>query len=90
MLFAPVTMVVARPHPPAADQAASHCAAQGDTDQRAPIKHVHCMGACSGVEVAMARLTAPMALPLAAAPILTESLLDEMLIERDTPPPRLS
>lgn len=74
---------------PSADQTASHCAGDDD-NHHVPTKQFHCMGACSGIEVGIARLTARMASPADIVPVPTMSSLKDVLLERDTPPPRPS
>lgn len=90
MLLAPLAMAAARAQPPGAEPAASHCAEVADTDQHAPAKPLRCIGACSAIEVGVVRLAArtdvisqALALPQLASP-------QGVLLERDTPPPRLA
>lgn len=88
MLFAPIAMATACAPMPSAAQGAGHCAGD-DGDEHAQTKQFQCMGACSGIEVGIARFAARMASPLVAIPIPTASSLSDVLLERDTPPPRL-
>lgn len=89
MFFTPLTMATARAMSPAADQTASHCTG-GDAAQHPMAKQLLCLGACSGIEVGVAQLTARLAAPLAAIPIPAVSSLSDILLERATPPPRLT
>ncbi len=89
MLFAPVAMAAACMPMPSAGHAASHCAG-GDAHQHGPAKQFHCMGACSGVEVEIARFVTPMASPIAAIPIPIAPSPRGVLPKLDSPPPRLS
>lgn len=93
MLIAPLAMTAACAHHPgipATSQSAGHCAEMGDSDRHAPTKPSQCSGVCSAVEVAVPRIAARMASRSAAAPIPAMSSLGGILLENDTPPPRLS
>lgn len=89
MLFAPVAMAPNCASMPMAEQTASHYA-DDDADQHMPTKQqAHCMGACSGVNMAVVtRFPARIASPLAPVPISATSLPSGVLLDRDTPPPR--
>jgi len=90
MLFAPLAMAAPRVQAPIADQATSHCAQSADADQHAPVKQVRCIGACAAVEVGVPRLEARAHVVRTALPLPRLSSPLGVLLERDTPPPRLS
>jgi len=90
MLLAPLAMAAARAQPPGPDQATSHCAQSADTDQHAPAKPLRCVGACSAIEVGVVRLAARTDAALLAPALPQLASPHGILLERDTPPPRLS
>ena len=93
MLVASFAMAAAHPPHAGSDPAAHDCVMTHDvdkqTDKHEPAKRLHCMGACSAVEANVPRVPARIASRLAMAqnPIL--SSLNDTLLERATPPPRL-
>ncbi len=91
MLLAPLAMATARAHAPDPGQAASsHCAPSADADQHAPAQPSRCMGACAAVEIGVPRLATRAAPMPTALPRATMASLPGVLLERDTPPPRLA
>ncbi|WP_235399133.1 hypothetical protein [Sphingomonas sp. SRS2] len=91
MLLAPLTMAAACAPQPSAGQTVSHCEQEGTGSQHVPTKLFQCMGTCStAVEVGMTRLAPRTASRATATQIPAVPSLAGILLERDTPPPRLS
>lgn len=91
MLIAPAAMAAGCAPPLSAPPAASeHCAQPHDADRHAPAKPASCSGICTAVEVAVPRVPARMAPRSVETPIPAGSSLGAIVLESDTPPPRLS
>ena len=89
MLFTPMAMVNAcTPKLSVETVIGNHV--EHDPDQHATTKQVHCMGCWSIIEVGITAFPERMAPPRSAAPTPAIASLDGVLLERDTPPPRLS
>ena len=90
MLLAPVTMAAARAPAPILDQTSSHCAPSADAEQHAPAKPLRCLSACAAVEIGLPPLAARVRAVAPVAPLPASLSPHGILLERDTPPPRLS
>jgi hypothetical protein len=89
MLFAPAAVAAGCMASPGPSQMTSPCEGKHDNQQVTP-KQCHCVGACAGEEVAKTHLAARMRSPAAIMPVPDASSLGDALLERETPPPRLS
>lgn len=91
MLFAPLAMTAARAHPSHGGEAVSHCApdSESENNRHAPDQHARCMIACSAVEADIVTLPRRMASCDAIVRIPAMPSPGGVLLERDTPPPRL-
>lgn len=91
MLLAPAAMAAACAPVPVAEQTAGHCAQGSDKDRHVPAKQPQCSGICAyAVAVDVNPLAEPRAARPAPTPVPPALLLAGILLERDTPPPRLS
>lgn len=91
MLLAPLAMPSACMDHPSASMAAGHYPYNSPSDDhRAPAKQVQCPGNCAAIEIDSSLLAPRLALGRAVTPVRMASSLAGILLDRDTPPPRLS
>ncbi|WP_126516736.1 hypothetical protein [Sphingobium amiense] len=89
MLFAPMAMAAGCAASTNSSQMTSPCEGKHDSQHVTP-KQCHCVGACAAEDVAKPQLAARIKLSVAVTPVPEASSLGDALLERETPPPRLS
>nr|WP_047165551.1 hypothetical protein [Sphingomonas sp. Y57] len=92
MLVAPVTMAAVHGQQWKTEPAAAHCQPSSDheTGKQLPAMELACKGACSAMQLDAPELPERVALRLATDPHPLASPLSGVLLDHDTPPPRLS